>query len=216
MKNVLSFAVSLMAVAMIVGCGGGEQPAKTEAPVEPAFVAQVMNLPAMKVASLAKMGPYSDAGKGISDLMALIQKEKLSQRGTPYGLYLDNPAKVKPESARYEVCVPVDSATKNKTDKITGLVIKDVPEMTIAVTDYMGPYAQVGATYDKLYQWIGENKYEAVGPSVEYYLSDPTKVKPESLQTKVGVIVKPVTPPVDTTKKAEEPKKTEPKAPTGK
>jgi len=209
MKNVLSFAISLMAIAMIVGCGGGEQPAKTEQPVEPAFVAQVMNLPAMKVASLAKMGPYTDAGKGISELMALVQTEKLTQRGAPFGLYLDNPANVKPESARYEICVPVDSATKNKVDKKTGLVIKDAPAMTIAVTDYMGPYAQVGATYEKLYKWIGENKYEVAGPSVEYYLSDPAKVKPESLQAKVGVIVKPVAPPADTTKK------TEPKAPTG-
>jgi hypothetical protein len=52
---------------------------------------------------------------------------------------------------------------------------------------------------------------------VEYYLSDPAKVKPESLQTKVGAVIKPMAPPADTTKKTEEqPKKTEPKAPTGK
>jgi effector-binding domain-containing protein len=222
MKNVLSFAIGLMVVAMMVGCGGGQQqPVKTEKPAEPAFVAQTVNLPAMKVASIAKMGPYSDAGKAISDLMATVQQEKLTVKGTPYGMYLDNPATVKPESTRYEVCVPVDSATKNKVDKKTGFTVKEVPATMIAVTDYMGPYDQVAPVYEKLYKWVADNKYEPAGPMVEYYLSDPAKVKPESLQTKVGAVIKPMAPPADTTKKAEqpkkeEPKKTEPKAPTGK
>jgi hypothetical protein len=68
MKNVLSFAIGLMVVAMMVGCGGGQQPApKTEKPAEPAFVAQVMPVPAMKVASIAKMGPYSDYSCRVAD-----------------------------------------------------------------------------------------------------------------------------------------------------
>jgi effector-binding domain-containing protein len=216
MKNVLSFAIGLMVVAMMVGCGGQPAPAKTEKPAEPVFVAQTMNLPAMKVASIAKMGPYTEAGKAISDLMAAVQQEKLMVKGTPYGLYFDNPAKVKPESARYEVCVPVDSTTKNKVDKKTGFTVKDVPATMIAVTDYMGPYDQVAPVYEKLYKWIGDNKYEAAGPMVEYYLSDPTKVKPESLQTKIGAVIKPMAPPADTTKPAEQPKKDEPKPPTKK
>jgi effector-binding domain-containing protein len=222
MKNVLSFAIGLMVVAMMVGCGGGQPaPAKTEKPAEPVFVAQTVNLPAMKVASIAKMGPYTEVGKAVSDLMATVQQEKLTVKGTPYGMYFDNPAKVKPESTRYEICVPVDSATKNKVDKKTGFTVKDVPATMIAVTDYMGPYDQVAPVYEKLYKWIGDNKYEAAGPMVEYYLSDPAKVKPESLQTKIGAVIKPVAPPADTTKKAAEPTKTEPKktetkAPTGK
>ena len=216
MKNVLSLAIGLMAVAMMVGCGGGQQPApKTEKPAEPAFVAQTMNIPAMKVASIAKIGPYADVGKAVSDLVATVGQEKLVVKGPPYGMYFDNPANVKPESTRYEVCIPVDSATKNKVDKKTGFTVKDVPATMVAVTDYMGPYDQVGPVYEKLYQWIADNKYEAAGPMVEYYLSDPAKVKPESLQTKVGAVIKPMAPPVDTTKPAEQPKKEEPKAPTG-
>lgn len=222
MKNVLSFAISLMVIAMIVGCGGGQQPAaKTEKPVEPVFVAQTLNLPAVKVASIAKIGPYSGLGTCINDLMAIVQKEKLNVVGAPFALYFDNPMKVKPESTRFEVCMQVAPETKNKADGKTGFAIKDAPEMMVAVTDYMGPYDQVAPTYEKLYKWIGENKYEAAGPMIEWYLSDPSKVKPESLQSKIGAVIKPVAPPADTTKKAEEPKKeepkkTEPKAPTGK
>ena len=221
MKNVLSVAISLMVAAMVVGCGGSQQPVKTEKPAEPVFVAQMMTVPAMKVASIAKMGPYSDAGKVIGDLMATLQKEKLTPAGMPYGVYFDNPMKVKPESTRYEICIQVAPETKNTADGKAGFAVKDAPEMMVAATEYMGPYDKVAPTYEKLYKWVGENKYEAAGPMIEWYLSDPSKVKPESLMAKIGVVVKPVAPPVDTAKKAEEPKKeepkkTEPKAPTGK
>jgi len=219
MKKVLSFAIGLMAIAVIVGCGG-EQSAKTEKPAEPAFVAQTMNLPTMRIASIAKMGPYSDAGKAIDEMMDMVQKQKLSVTGPPFGMYHDNPANVKPESARYEVCVPVVPETKSVMDKKTGFSVKDAPEMMIAVTDHMGPYDQVAPVYEKLYKWIAENKYEPAGPMIEWYLSDPSKVKPESLLAKVGAVIKPMAPPADTTKKAEEPKQEEPetetKVPTGK
>lgn len=217
MRNIVRAAAVLMVAAVIVGCGGGEQqPAKTEAPAQPVFVAQTMTVPAMKVASIAKIGPYGDVGKSVSDLMAIVQTEKLAASGMPFGLYFDNPTKVKPESTRYEVCIQVAPTAKNKADGKTGFAVKDAPEMMVAATEYMGPYDQVAPTYEKLYKWIGENKYEAAGPMIEWYLSDPSKVKPESLMAKIGAVVKPVAPPVDTTKKAEEPKKTEPKAPTKK
>jgi effector-binding domain-containing protein len=218
MRNIVRAAAALMVAAVIIGCGGGpqQQPAKTEAPAQPVFVAQTITVPAMKVASIAKIGPYGDVGKSVSDLMGIVQKEKLTVVGMPFGLYFDNPTKVKPESTRYEVCIQVAPTAKNKANGKTGFAVKDVPEMMVAATDYMGPYDQAAPTYEKLYKWIGENKYEAAGPMIEWYLSDPAKVKPESLQAKIGAIVKPMTPPADTTKKAEEPKKTEPKVPTKK
>jgi DNA gyrase inhibitor GyrI len=81
----------------------------------------------------------------------------------------------------------------------------------------MGPYDQVAPTYEKLYKWIAENKYEPAGPMIEWYLSDPSQVKPESLQAKIGAVIKPMAAPADTTMKAGEPKKEEPKTetPTG-
>lgn len=216
MKNVLSVAISLVAIAMIAGCGGTEQPVKTETPAEPVLVAQTMNLPAMKVASIARMGPYAEVGQCVSDLMAIVETEKLTVKGALYGMYFDDPENVKPESTRYEVRAPVAPETKNKVDKKAGFAIKDVPEMTVAVTEYMGPYDKVGPTYEKLFKWIAESKLEAATPlaMVEWYLSDPAKVKPESLMARVAVVIKPPAPP------AEEPKKEEPKteteAPTGK
>jgi len=217
MKNVLSFAIGLMVVAMMVGCGGGQPaPAKTEKPAEPVFVAQVIPVDSMTVASLAKMGPYADAGKAVTELMGMAQAQKLEQAGPMFGMYYDNPTQVKPESTKYEVCIPVKAGTKVMADKKTGFSVKKTSPMQVATTDHMGPYDQVAPVYEKLYKWIVDNKYEPAGPMIEWYLSDPAKVKPESLQTKIGAVVKPVAPPADTTKPAEQPKKEEPKAPTGK
>jgi len=200
MKNVLSVAISLMVAAMIVGCGGGEQqPAKTEKPAEPAFVAKTMSVPAMRVASLAKVGSYDGFDKAQAELFGLLQKEKLAP-GMPIGVYYDDPAKVKPESCRYEVWMQVPAETKIKADKKTGFAIKDAPEMAVAATDYMGPYDGIDSHYPKLFEWIGKNQLVLVGPTIEWYLNDPSKVKPESLLTRIGAVVKPAAPPADTTK----------------
>jgi len=131
-------------------------------------------------------------------------------------MYFDNPATVKPESTRYEVCVPVDTASKNSADKKTGFAVKDAPQMTVAVTDYMGPYDQVAPTYEKLYKWVAENKFEPAGAMIEWFLSDPSQVKPESLQAKIGVVINPVAPPDGKFEQGQEPKRVEPEAPTGK
>ena len=223
MRNIVRAAAVLMVAAVIVGCGGGQKPpAKVETPAQPAFVAQTVTVAPMKVASIAKMGPYADAGKAVNDLIAMVQKEKLNATGMPFGVYFDNPAQVKPESTRYEVCIGVPPETKNKADKKTGFAIKDAPGMVLAQTDYMGPYDQVAPTYGRLFQWIADNKFEAATPPVmvEYYLSAPAKVKPESLMARVAVALKPPPPPADTTKKAAEPTKTGDKkvtkTPTGK
>jgi AraC family transcriptional regulator len=218
MRNIVRAAAALLVAVVIIGCGGGQQPAKVEKPAEPAFVAQTVTVAPMKVASIAKMGPYADAGKAVNDLMAMVQKEKLNPTGMPYGVYFDNPTTVKPESTRYEICIGVPPTTKNKADKKTGFAIKDAPLMTVAQTAYMGPYDKVAPTYEKLFKWIADNKLEAATPPVmvEWYLSDPSKVKPESLMANVAVTLKPPAPAADTTKKTGETKKTDTKNPTKK
>jgi effector-binding domain-containing protein len=218
MRNIVRAAAAAMVFLAIVGCGGGEQPAKVEKPAEPAFVAEVSTVDSSMVASIAKMGPYADYGKTLAELVAAVQAAKLSPVDGPFGVYYDNPAQVKPESAKYEVCLKVAPETKAvKLDAKTGFSVKKMPAAMVATTMHVGPYDKVGPTYAKLIAWTAENKYEAAGPMIEWYISDPTKVPAESLQTRVGVVVKPAAPPADTTKKAEEPKKEEGKpAATGK
>ncbi len=200
-KRMIYVATALVLFAALVGCGG-QKPAEQAKPAEPVFTAQVTMVDSMVVASIAKVGPYSDAGKALSELMAWMEKGKITPAGGPFAVYLDDPTKVKPESTRYEVCFPVPAGTKS--DKKAGIVVKKVAPLELAVTEYTGPYDKIGATYAKLMQWVGENKYEVAGPMYEFYLNDPAKTPPESLKTRVGILVKAAAPAADTGKKPAE------------
>jgi len=199
-KSLMHVVAALVVVAAMIGCGGGQKPAEVQKPVEPAFVAQVKTTEAMTVAQMAKMGPYTGTGEAVGALMKWIADMKITPAGAPFGLFIDDPAKVKPESLKWAVCVGVPDGTK--ADKKAGIaVVKMTPQM-IASTIHVGSYASVGETYGKLMTWIADNKYEVAGPSVEYYTSAPGT--PDSLmKTEVGFVVKAMTPPADSGKAPE-------------
>jgi DNA gyrase inhibitor GyrI len=203
-KDMLRMAAALMVAAALIGCGGGQKPAEqAKKPAEPQFMVQVTTMDSALVASVAKMGPYAEVGKAVTELMTWIANGKITPAGGPFGTYMDDPTKVKPESTKYEVCIPVPKGTKS--DKKAGIMVKMLPPMQVAWTEYMGPYDQVAPVYGKLYKWIADNKYEPAGPMVEFYLNDPSKTPAESLKARVGAVVKPMAPPpaADTTKKPE-------------
>lgn len=197
-KDMLKVAAALVA-AVIIGCGGQEAP-KTETPAEPVFTAEIKTTEPMTVASIAKMGPYGEAGPAFEALTKWVADAKITPAGPMMGIYMDDPGTVKPESLRYEVCIPVPAGTK--ADPKSGIVVKDVAPMTLAATMHVGAPDKVSETYVKLNTWIGENNYEVAGPGVEAYLSAPGTA-PESTQTQVGLVVKEKAP-VEGEKPAEE------------
>ena len=196
-KNLLHIAAALIVVAVMVGCGGGQKPAEVQKPVEPAFVAQVKTTEPMTVAKMAKMGPYAGAGDAVGALMKWIGDKKITPAGAPFGLFMDDPAKVKPESLKWMVCVGVPDGTKG--DKKAGVAVEKMAPQMIASTIHAGAYATVGETYNKLMKWVADNKYEVAGPSVEYY-TNPAGTPDSLLKTEVGLVVKAMTPPADTGK----------------
>jgi AraC family transcriptional regulator len=188
MKSLMSIIAAAFVLAMIAGCPPAEQP-KVEKPAEPAFVAEVKTLDPVTVAMIAKTGPYSGAGDAMKALMAWVGERKVQPAGGPFGMYLDDPAKVKPESLRYAVCVAVPAATK--PDAKAGIQVKKLDAMTVACAVHAGPYDKVSETYAKLAAWVATNKYEQAGPGLEFYLS-PENTPVESLRTEVALVVKPV------------------------
>ncbi len=184
-KDMLKVAAALLAAA-IIGCGGQEAP-KTETPAEPAFAAEMKTTEPMTVASIAKMGPYNEVGPVFATLTQWVADAKVTPAGPMMGIYLDDPAKVRPESLRCEVCIPVPAGTK--ADAKSGVVIKDLAPMTLATAMHVGAPEKVSETYAKLNAWIGTSNYEVAGPSVEMYLS-PAGTAPESTRTQVGLVVK--------------------------
>jgi len=176
-KKIAILACAL--TVLFVVCGGKPKP--EEKPVLPAFVAAVEPIDSICVACIARTGPYSGAGSAMGELMGWIGKNQIVPAGPPFGIYFDDPTKVKPESARYEICVPVAVGTKG--DK--AVTVKKLDPISAAVATHVGPYEKVGETYGKLMTWIAENKYIPSGPPREYYLNDPSQVPAESLKTKI-------------------------------
>jgi hypothetical protein len=55
---------------------------------------------------------------------------------------------------------------------------------------HVGPYDQVGATYEQLGVYAAEHGLKVTGPGHEIYISDPRRVAPEKLKTIVRLGVK--------------------------
>lgn len=189
-KETVRLTAVFMLMAVVVGCGGQKPPQAPQAqvPGEPVFVAQVKTLDTILVASKPMVGPYSGTGQAIGELFAWMEKNKIPAVGAPFGIFMDNPGEVKPESTRFKVCVPVPAGTKG--DQKAGITIEKFGRMTVAATEHIGPYDKVCSTYEKLAKWIGENSYQIAGPPMEFYLSDPTKTPADSLRTEVCYPVK--------------------------
>lgn len=183
-KSVASVCMALVAVVVLVGCGG-QQP-KAPAKEEPKLTASVRTLDEMTVASMAKTGPYTGVGQAIADLFAWAAKANVKPMGMSFGVYSTGP-EVPQDSAKWEVCFAV--APETKPDKAAGVEVKKFGGMQIAATLHVGPYDKVQPVYDQLMKWIDENGYLIAGPAVEFYMNDPQTTPAESLKTEVAFVV---------------------------
>ena len=93
------------------------------------------------------------------------------------GIYLDNPDEKPPKECRSELGIPIKGmATPDKEIKI-----KELPSMEVAVIKHKGPASKYSDTYKRLGEWIEENGYEWVGPTMEVYSKKPKVVGNETI-----------------------------------
>lgn len=69
------------------------------------------------------------------------------------------------------------------SDALNELRLEKFNEGKAIQTMHIGPYNEVGATYDKIKAFADENKLTLSGKCHEIYLSDPRRVIPEKLKT---------------------------------
>lgn len=62
-------------------------------------------------------------------------------------------------------------------------VIVDRPVQRLAALRYVGPYDGLGAAFDRLGQWAGQNMGAVLGAPMAIYLDDPRTTPSESLRT---------------------------------
>lgn len=150
------------------------------------FDVEIKKLPAIQVASLRHIGPYKECGAAF---------ERLCKKATEAGLFrddtmamaicYDDPHSVEAESLRCDVCITVPEQTK-VADPIK---LQTIPSGDYAVAVHKGSYDGLQAAYDWLFgQWLPQSGREATDEnSVEVYLTDPDKTKPEDNLTEIRI-----------------------------
>jgi AraC family transcriptional regulator len=67
----------------------------------------------------------------------------------------------------------------------------DVPGWTVAKMRHVGPYWQIGGTFDKLSAWITSEEITPAGPLLAIYHDDPSSTPQAELKSDACVIVDP-------------------------
>ncbi len=117
-------------------------------------------------------------------------------------LYFDDPAEVKIDNWRWQLMIRIPPEVKASHIKAAAKVLKEKKDKDVSMvkriahaegaclqTLHVGPYDEVGGTYEMLQQHAAENGLKVLWPCHEVYISDPRRSKPENLKTVVRVPV---------------------------
>jgi len=148
------------------------------------------DIPTITVASVESSGSFERLTLVFMDLFrwVLINGGKVSSY--PMALFPAPPGEIPAEGVRFEACIPIDPESDIKPGEEVS--IKPLPACTVVFTRHQGGFGEVGRTYDRLLEWIGENNYEVAGPSRELYLTNPMQTEEGELVTEIQIPIKKV------------------------
>jgi len=107
------------------------------------------------VMSLSFQGSYAQTEDKLDELIAWVMREGHPYCGFPMGIYYDDPAKVKEEDLRAEVCVPVAEEFEGREE----IERKELPGTEVAYAIHQGPYEGIVDVYEAIFKWMEENGY---------------------------------------------------------
>ena len=145
-------------------------------------------LPTMKIAYVRHVGPYNECESAWGTLFKWAYENGLVVEGAKIiGICHDDPGVTAPEKIRYDACITVGDDVEGEGD----VSIKEISSGSYAMALHVGPYEKVSDTYSYICgQWAPKHGKEIKGESsIEIYLNDPHKTRPEDLKTEVYVPV---------------------------
>ena len=122
-----------------------------------------------RVISIRHNGPHDEIGKVYRELHAWAQQHNISVEGPGLTVFLSPPRASVPESAVFEVCLPVSGDVCGDQRVVT----KELPACTVAYATVTGPYHEIPAHYDEILAWMAVQGLEPSGPPREVYLQHP-------------------------------------------
>lgn len=131
---------------------------------------EIKKVPAMKV--LAWRGDVSMWGidTAFSRLYDSAVERKILFRQPAVGIRHGGVRVPGPFHADYEIMFPL---TADPGERIPGADVKEIPEQVVASFVHRGPYQWIPCTYEKVLDWLGENRYEVAGDPREVFFVAP-------------------------------------------
>lgn len=147
---------------------------------------EIVEMPAQAVLGLRRRGPYALIPEMLMEVFAVIVERGAIPAGPPVFVCRETTV---PEVERatadgdadLEVAFPVANRVKPEGD----VGYYELPGGRFAKVLHRGPYERCEATYDRLYAWLAERGLGIAGPIREYYLNDPSEVRPEEILTEI-------------------------------
>ena len=146
---------------------------------------EIINAPALELAGVPYRGSYADIGGAFGQLHEVLLARALYRDGqNNVAIYFDDVAVTPPEHCRGFAGRSIDAGVA---------VDPPLERMTLAGGDYavlrhVGPYADLGGSYEWLYGvWLPQSARAAAAntPCYEVYRNTPMEVEPKDLVTDI-------------------------------
>ncbi len=106
-------------------------------------------------------------GAAFGDAYRIAGVGGIETEGMPFVIYHGMP--VGDEPFDVEVCLPL----ARQAEPAEGWQLQELPGGSFATLMHVGPYADLGRTYDALTEWVAEHDLVVAGPPREVYLTGP-------------------------------------------
>jgi AraC family transcriptional regulator len=145
----------------------------------PAF--DLRTVPEQPIAALRVRGPIAEIGTTMAAefprIFETVTKAGIAPAGPPMARYYDPDGAV----VEYELAIPLTAPFVGDGDIQPGTIGGG----EVAHTVHVGPYDQLGRTWEALATWIGSQGKSIAAPGWEWYVDDPQETDPATLRTEV-------------------------------
>lgn len=147
---------------------------------------EVIQTPAQPVLSIRKITSVAQLpqliGSVFHDIIDYLSEKGLQPADAPFACYYN----MDMENLDVEIGFPVMAALPGRGEIKSG----EIPAGNKAATLYVGPYQDMGPTYEAMNKWVTDNGYEATGVVYELYYNSPMEVPENQLLTKIVFLLK--------------------------
>ena len=136
------------------------------------------------VICMEHLGSHDEIGTVYHKLYEWAAQKDVKLEGSPFTVFLSPPSELDSQSARFEVCMPVERAPEGASGSVK---VKTLPACTVASITVKGPYEKISAHYAEMLAWLSAKGWETTGPPREIYIKgpDPRGGDPEKFVTDI-------------------------------